>query len=506
MTITYGTSAPAAKTPLQALCGKLLETHNPIFVSNRGPIEFSMSAYGLSASRGSGGVVTALTAASNQFEDVTWISLAMTDDDRIAAEALGKNIWFPDLSKANLRLVVTPKSVYHRHYNVFCNPLLWFLQHSMWDFCRTPSIDFSVYEAWERGYVAVNKSIAKAVLEEAALQDKPPLVMLQDYHLYLAAAYIRESRPDALIQHFTHIPWPSPQYWQILPPEMRTGIIAGMCANDVVGFQTERDAKNFLYSCSELLPDSLVDYDCSTVCLKDHVTYVRTYPISVDAEQLKQMAVSSEVLEYKHKIRPSLGEYTIVRVDRLDPSKNILRGFQAFELLLKRRPELVGKVKFLAFLVPSRNGIKEYKKYAKDVFKLIDRINQKFGVEGVKPIEVFYENNYAQAIAALKLYDVLLVNSVADGMNLVAKEGSIVNERDGVLVLSETTGAYQQLGHNAISVTPTDIEGTSEALYRGLTMGPVERASRAGALRSCVEQNEIADWICKQLTDLTSVV
>ncbi len=505
MTVTYSRPAPAPKTPLQALCGKLLETHNPIFVSNRGPIEFSMSSYGLSASRGSGGVVTALTAASNHFEDITWVSLAMTNDDRIAAEALGRSIRFPDLSDANLRLVVTPKSVFRRHYNVFCNPLLWFLQHSMWDICRTPSVDSSVHEAWEKGYIMVNKSVAMAVLEEAALSDKPPLVMLQDYHLYLAAAYIRECRPDALIQHFTHIPWPSPQIWQILPPEMRTGIMTGMCANDIVGFQTERDAKNFLYTCAELLPESQVDFDQNTVLFGDHVTFVRAYPISVDVEHLKNMAQSTEVLDYEDKLRPLMGHHTIVRVDRLDPSKNVLRGFQAFEQMLRRHPELLGKVKFLAFLVPSRNGIKEYRRYAKDVFKLIDKINQKFEVEGDKPIEVFYENNYAQAIAALKAYDVLLVNSVADGMNLVAKEGSVVNERDGVLVLSETTGAFQQLGHNAIPVTPTDVEGTADALYSGLTMDSTERGARARALRACVEQSEITDWISKQLMDLTSV-
>jgi len=217
------------------------------------------------------------------------------------------------------------------------------------------------------------------------------------------------------------------------------------------------------------------------------------------------MVSSARVQEYERKLRSHLGEQTIITVARAEPSKNIVRGFRAFHLFLKAYPEFLGKVKFLAFLVPTRTHLKLYQRYVQEITELVDIINGNLGTETWQPIEVFYENNYPQAIAAMRLYDVLLINSVVDGMNLVAKEGPTVNANNGVLVLSDTAGAWEELGQHALSVTPVDLEGTLQALYQALTMSPQERQARATALKQVIEQEDITQWLFSQLSDLASL-
>ena len=199
------------------------------------------------------------------------------------------------------------------------------------------------------------------------------------------------------------------------------------------------------------------------------------------------------------------GASTIVRIDRAEPNKNVVRGFRAFELLLNRFPDLRGKVNFLAFLVPSRTHIRQYQRYMDEIGQLVNQINQKFGTDEWQPITTFMENNYTQAIAGMKLYDVLLVNSLIEGMNLVAKEGPVVNTRDGVLILSETSGAYEQLRDGAIPVSPTDVEGTMEALHAAITMPAEERRRRAASLAESVNRQDIIHWISRQLEDICNV-
>lgn len=492
---------------LSQLCQDLLGHRNLILASNRGPIEYHANQEGkLQWRRGSGGVVTALTATS-QYMDVTWIASAMGEGDRRVAERAQWKRFRAPLTGHNLfiRFVVSPGSTYHKFYSIFCNPLLWYLQHYMWNSSHTPNIDSRVYDAWENGYIPVNKAIADAVIEEALESDLPSVVMLHDYHLYLAAGYIRKQIPNAIIQHFTHIPWPGPQYWQLLPSTMRHAICEHLCANDIVGLQTSVDVHNFLQTCEEFVAGAEVDYKKHTILIDDHTVIVKAYPISVDVANLRKTVQSPWVQEYTEKLRPLCNGKTIVRVDRMEPSKNIVRGFRAFDLLLQRCPELLGKVTFLAFLVPSRTHIRQYQRYAQEVNDIVKAINEKYGTDEWQPITVLYENNYAQAIAGLRLYDVLLVNPVIDGMNLVAKEGPTVNTCDGVLVLSETAGAYEQLGQNAFAVTPTDLEGTAEAIYQALSLPPEERSRRAAALRKSIEEEDITWWLCRQLEDLTTL-
>ncbi|MDP6495451.1 MAG: trehalose-6-phosphate synthase, partial [Dehalococcoidia bacterium] len=317
---------------------------------------------------------------------------------------------------------------------------------------------------------------------------------------------VREALPEALIQHFLHIPWPDPSYWQMLPAFMRTAICESLCASDIVGFQTVRDVRSFLQSCEMFLDQATVDHTKRTVTLNGRETAARSYPISVDVEELRGIADSPRALEYARKLRPLLGEKTIIRVDRVEPSKNIVRGFRAYRLLLERNQDLIGKVKFLAFLVPSRTHIRQYQRYLQEVDDLVSEINRTFGTEDWQPITVFYENNYIQAMAAMKLYDVLLVNSIIDGMNLVAKEGPVVNTRGGMVVLSETAGAYAQLHEGVLAVAPADVEGTAQALYQAITVSVEEREKRSNLLVQKIEEEDVINWMQCQMEGMKALL
>ena len=313
---------------------------------------------------------------------------------------------------------------------------------------------------------------------------------------------IREAVPDATILHFTHIPWPGPRYWGILPEFMRRRIHEDLCAADIVGLQTVSDTRNFLHACEALLPGAEMDYGRSQLTYRGRTTRVRAYPISIDAAGLQEYARSPEVEDYKRRLEPYRNEQTIVRVDRSEPSKNIIRGLRSYELLLERYPELRRSVNFLQFLVPSRSELGVYQTYTDEIFELIESINDHFGDLDWQPVRVFYEENYPQAIAGMSFYDVLLVNPIIDGMNLVSKEGPLVNERNGVLILSELAGSFEQLSPYCIPVAPTDLEGTVRALHEALTMPEDERRRRAEALKASITEEDITTWLERQFQDL----
>jgi trehalose 6-phosphate synthase len=487
------------------LCGRMLAERRPVFASNRGPISFVENADGsLTAQRGSGGLVTALSSIS-RFIPLTWVASAMTEADRQQA-ADGKLIRAPLTDQeVYLRFVAVPRPMYQRYYYAFCNPLLWFLQHYMWNTPRAPNIGRATYEAWEDGYVPVNQAFARALAEEAQRDARAPFIFIHDYHLYLAPGELRRLLPDAPILHFTHIPWPGPRYWGILPAFMRREIHEGLCAANIVGLQTMRDVRNFLHGCEAFVEGASVDFRACTVSRDGWLTHVTNYPISMDAAGLTQLAASPEVERYEQALRPLTREVTIVRVDRAEPSKNIIRGFRAYEGLLDRYPELRGQVAFLAFLVPSRTELPVYQTYTDELFEVVTAINDEYGTDDWQPIRVFFEENYPQAVAAMRLYDILLVNPIIDGMNLVAKEGPLVNTRDGVLVLSEMAGAHEQLGHYALSVCPTDLEGTVRALHAAVSMHPDERRRRAAALRRVVQEEDVTFWMERQFRDLMAL-
>ena len=494
----------ADRDSLWALVDELLAKQRLILASNRGPMEYHVQPDGtIQPRRGSGGVVTALSGLTNNV-DFTWIASAMGEGDRRAAEVNGGKAVPSPLpgQHVSVRFVTTPRRAYHKYYNIICNPLLWFLQHYMWSSPYTPRVDSVVYDAWENGYIYVNQEFADAIVEEAGRSELQPLVMVHDYQLYLVPRMVREKLPNARIHQFVHIPWPASSYWELLPAMIRTGICDALCHADIVGFQAERDVRAFLESCESFLEDVQVDYRKQMVSYKGHETQVRSYPISIDVDEVRQISTSTRAAEYESRMTKLLGEQTIVRVDRAEPSKNIVRGFTAFEIMLDRYPELVGKVRFLAFLVPSRTHIRQYQRYIEEIDAAVRHVNDKFRRPDYEPIQVFYENNYIQAIAGMRLYDVLLVNSVIDGMNLVAKEGPVVNQKDGVLVLSEAAGEYEQLKIGALPVAPADVEGTARALYQALTMEPSERAA---AMRDSIEREDITAWLHHQIADINAL-
>jgi len=493
---------------LTELCEAVFSQRPLILVSNRGPVEHQMSGDGRpEARRGSGSVVTAFNSLAQKFE-FTWVASAMGEGDRVVSEnGQGPHIKSPlPGHEINLRYVVTPRRVYHKYYNILCNPLLWFLQHYMWNPPYNPNVDAAVHDAWESGYIPVNQAFANAVISEAQALEQAPIVIGHDYHLYLMPEFVRKEVPEAVIQHFVHIPWPTPQYWHMIPDYIIRRICESLCTTDLLGFQTIGDVRCFLDTVEEFVPDVTVDRTSHTVARNGRTTSVKVYPISINVEEVQRIANTPRALDYENRLSADTGDVTIVRIDRAEPNKNIVRGFRAYELMLTRYPELKGKVKFLAFLVPSRTHIRQYQRYMDEIQQVIQQINNNHGTDDWQPIVPFIENNYTQAIAGMKLYDVLLVNTIIEGMNLVAKEGPVVNNRDGVLVLSHSSGVYQQLSDGAISVSPTDIEGTMEALHQAITMSAEDRKARAARMLSSVCREDINHWLYQQMNDISGIL
>ncbi len=508
-----------------------------IIVSNRGPVEYSYDKNGaLRTKRGAGGMITALQPAVRYAppEGFIWIAVAMSDAERAIAERQEEARKEKDpaaiaagLISANghqhpkrqsrkqerpmppTRFVNVPPTAYQRDYDGISNRILWFLQHYLWNTAEEPTFTAQHYHLWEQGYKLVNQAIADVICEEVVREPGPTQVWIQDYHLYLVAGMVRERleqagrAEDTIITQFIHIPWPSARYWQLLPRHWLMGIYHSLLANDLIGFQTRRDSRNFMGAVRTLIDDAetTADERGGSILWQRHMTLARSEPISIDVQEVRQEAARGE-RQYEDEVRAMLGAFTIVRVDRVEPTKNIVRGFQAFEGLLKAHPELAGQVKFLAFLVPSRQGLPSYRRYEREVRNIIQKINTTYGTDGWKPIEAFFENNRSRALAAMRHYDALLVNAVIDGMNLVAKEGPVVNENNGVLILSETAGTAQQLGEASITITPTDVEETTQALIRVMEMPLDERRQRAQWLRARIEQEDLEAWLQQQFQDV----
>jgi trehalose 6-phosphate synthase len=329
-------------------------------------------------------------------------------------------------------------------------------------------------------------------------------VFFHDYHLYLAPKLVRARRPDMRSAHFIHIPWPQSDYWHVLPQHLRRDIHEGLLANDVVGFHTDRWKRNFLQACADIL-GAEIDGEASTVTHDGRTTLVTSHPIGVDPVEFEELKDDDAVLEQERQIVHARPEFLVVRVDRTDPSKNIVRGFRAFSLFLDMHPEMHGRVTMLALLDPSRQDVPEYSEYLGAVQREARTVNDRFQSDGWVPIDLHVEDNFARSVAAYKQYDVLLVNAVFDGLNLVSKEAPLLNTRDGVLVLSENTGAHEELAEWALTVNPFDVYGQAQAINEALTMAQEERRSRLESIRAHVRENDVAAWIGAQLADLDRV-
>lgn len=500
----------STQIPMRTTPSKPIQANRLIIATNRGPVEFYLTQdKTLKHRRGAGGLVTALIDAGNQM-DVTWVAMAMTEGDRQVIKDAQQNggLLESPLRGQDIQLhyVAVPKTAYRKHYEKISNQVLWFLQHYLFNPNEDLVANRRIQDAWETGYKVANRAIAEAVCDEIEREDTVPVVMLHDYQLYLAPAIIRERHPSVVMQQFIHIPWPDVRCWHFLPSNITQDIYSGLAGNDIIGFQTERDARNFLEGARTLLDGAVVDFEEGAIWWQGHRTQVRAYPISISVTEERRVVQSIAGRRAAEKMKPFLGEKTIMRVDRIEPTKNILRGFQAYSQMLEEHPDLLGKVKFLAFLVPSRQSLPIYQRYNADVMKTIEEINQKFGTDDWEPIHAFCDNDRTRALAAMQYYDVLLVNPIIDGMNLVAKEGPVVNENNGVLVLSRTAGAFQQMGKASIPTSPTDVTETSQALYKALTLTPEERRIKSVQARQTVERYDLNVWLTRQMRDINELL
>ncbi len=480
-----------------------------IVASNRGPVEFRRDPDGkIKPYRGAGGVVTAMSTALTATEAV-WISAARTREDAlVAGSAPGQRLAMPPEKPQYWVKFVTPdKEEFHQYYNVISNSLLWPLQHYLFDIINRPCIDEEVHRAWENGYRKVNRLFADEIVREIRSTDKKPLVFLQDYHLFLCAAYIRRREPDVLIHHFTHCPWVQPDYLRFLPQPMRRELFQGMLANDVLGFHTHHYVNNFLQCCREAEAVRVsVDPKRRAVRLGDRETLVRHYPISIDHEALERTANRPEVRFHRERLRSLAGDRKLlVRVDRVEPSKNIPRGLQAYELFLRRNPQWREKVVFANLLYPSRQELPLYRNLKREIEELAHSINREFGTLEWDPVHLEIEDNYMRSVAALREFDVLLVNPVIDGMNLVSKEGAVLNTRDGVIILSVAAGAYHELREGVLPVNPLDVAETAQAIGKALELGERKRRAMARAAREAVQANTSFKWFVQQMRALRLV-
>jgi trehalose 6-phosphate synthase len=477
-------------------------TRRLILVSNRGPVTFERDASGdLITRRGGGGLVTALTGLLRR-RDALWIASAMTPEDVEASRLHGGGGFDVEFEETTyrIRLVASDGDAYDRFYNVIANPLLWFIQHYLWDLSNVPDIRESEREAWEHGYKVVNRDLAEAALQEVEDIDEP-IVMFHDYHLYTCPGIIRGRREDAFLHHFVHIPWTQPDAWRVLPSDMRTSIFEGLLANDIIGFHTRSYCNNFLQCCRELMGLE-TDFQRQAVLHEGRETWVRPYPLAIDAKNFERVAASAPVAHYEEEILRRRRDHLILRVDRADLSKNVLRGFTAFDIFLDQHPEFRERVTFIAHLQPSRQDIPEYLEYLEKIEALVAVVNHRHGTTDWMPIDLRLRDDFEEAVALYKHFDLLLVNAMWDGMNLVSKEGPLVNQRNGMVILSENTGAHEELGDCSISVNPFDVQEQADAIHYALTAPEDERRRRWQQLHRIITSRTPSDWIDRQLEDI----
>ncbi|MEL7671916.1 trehalose-6-phosphate synthase [Methanobacterium sp.] len=470
--------------------------------SNRGPVEFFYEDNDkIGMKIGAGGIVPTLLPFMEK-NGGTWVASAMTDADiEMAGRFPGNKIPIPlEEPMLNVQLIRLDKEKYNEFYNTFNNSFLWFIHHYLLNLTYTPEIDECIHQAWQ-SYQYVNQKFAEKIVKEVNSSNEETLVMLHDIHLQTCPSYIRKKFDDIFLSQFIHIPWPQPDYFSILPHYMEKSIVEGLLSNNHIGFHIERYVKNFLMTCQNYADD--VNFKNNIVHYDGREIFVRNYPISVDVKKLTEFAKSEEVLKQEQYVKKIKGNnFLIYRTERMDPSKNIIRGFKAYDLFFQNHPEFKGKVIFFITGVASRENVKEYRDYKMNVNSIINEINGKYSKDGWKPIVSHFKAEYSLVTAAFKNYDCLLINSINDGMNIVPKEGSIVNENNGVLIISETTGAYDELKENAININALDITETADAIYKAVTMKHDQRKKRLNGLKNVICHYDVYKWMGEQFNDI----
>jgi trehalose 6-phosphate synthase len=458
-----------------------------VLISNRAPIAFIDRPAGLRTARGAGGVVTALRDLI-KVRPVTWLASATASADLRAARMRLEHGGLFGGGRLALRQVPIPREYVGGHRE-FADRVLWFAQHRIWAYRVRPEPPERI--RWLLGrYELAARAFADAAVSESHRPGHSGTTLVHDYQLYLVPGMIRARLPGAAVCHFTHIPWPPLNVWlRAVPADVLAHLIRGLLAADVVHFQTRSSVDSF-GSCVEALVGDAQVGD-GWIRRGGHRTLVRARPVSIDPSTLRVRRSLVEPLRADPR-------RLIVRVDRADPIKNIPAGSLAFERMLERRADLIGKVRFRARVVPTRMSMPEYAAELELARSIAARINERFGPGTIDMVE---RADRAQALAELAAADVVLVNSLADGMNLVAKEAAVLNPRVA-LVLSRRAGAYEELADGAIGIDPSDLEGTAAALAQAVDMPEPERVARAASLRREVMAWTSRDWLRAQLDDL----
>ncbi|WP_406343878.1 trehalose-6-phosphate synthase [Streptomyces sp. NBC_00648] len=453
-----------------------------LVASNRGPVSYALDADGtLTPRRGGGGLVSGLSAIGSE-ADTLWVCSALGDGDR---EAVRRGV-----GEAGVRMLDIDAGVHADAYNGIANSVLWFVHHMLYQTPLEPVFDAEFRRQWG-AYEAYNRSFAQALAEEAA---DGASVVVQDYHLALVPGMLRELRPDLRIGHFSHTPWAPPEYFRMLPDDVARQLLRGMLGADRLGFLTRRWADAFTRCCDEVVGGL-------------GSTRIGVHGLGADAEFLRRRAHEPDVEERLGVLREQIGagRKAIVRVDRTELSKNIVRGLLAYRQLLADHPEWRERVVHVAFAYPSRQDLTVYRDYTAEVARTAAAINSTYGTPGWTPVLLHVEDDFARSLAAYRLADVALVNPIRDGMNLVAKEVPVVSDEGCALVLSREAGAYEELREDAVSVNPYDVMGTAAALHEALSMPRSERAERTKRLAAAATALPPQQWFLAQLTALREV-
>jgi trehalose 6-phosphate synthase len=475
-----------------------------LVASNRGPVSYTQGDDGrLVGRRGGGGMVSGLSSVADT-EDMLWVCAALSDGDRAAARKAGDGgllPWEGTAGDSAVRMLDLPEQVFDRAYNAVANSTLWFVHHMLYDTPNKPAFGLQFQGEWA-DFRAYNEAFAAALAEAPGPADGQLRAVIQDYHLCLAPRMLASRASHIRIAHFSHTPWAPPDYYRLLPDQAGREILAGILGAHHAGFLCQRWADAFL-DCCEAFLDCKVDRARREVQYDGHLTTVGVHPLGVDGDQLRERAAAQDVQDRMATIaEQTAGRTLIVRVDRTELSKNIVRGLEAYRELLHSHPEWHGRITKLAFAYPSRDDLPEYRAYAASVQRLARQIQDEFAIPGWEPLILQVDDDYPRSLAAMRMADVLLVNPVRDGMNLVAKEGPILSDHGCAIVLSTEAGAAAELGDEALLVNPFDVSETAEALHRALAMTQQERARRSQVLAAAATAMPPQRWFASQLDAL----
>jgi trehalose 6-phosphate synthase len=466
-----------------------------VLLSDRGPVRFISGSSQLVPERQSSSVTALLHGVASVIASpVTWVTPSTSAAD---AQAMRLGL-FRDLAPClgySPDVVPVHEQEYERYYDDAGIRIIWSAWHGIENEipvrCDAESPLTSL-----ASYVRVNRKLSSKIAQVAA---KGAIIAVQDYQFMLAPTIIRSLRPDVRIVHFSHTPFPDSGSVARLPSVIVRTLVTGMLGADLLGFQCARWAHRFLHCCLRLGLD--VDQNYGQVRYDGRRIWVRCYPVPVDVPSLTLRSQAAEASRWADKMRAEDRRKLLVRVDRLDPAKNALRGFEAYSLLLHRLPDLARDLRFVACLVPSRERLPEYQCYARNVWRVVDDVNRRHPGS----ITVYYGNDQDRALGVMRGYDVLLVNPVADGMNLVAQEGPAVNTNDGVVVLSIGAGAADLVSGAVILDRPGDVRATADTLEVALSLSLAERRDRANRMRTAISRLSPTEWLERQLADTLAV-